>query len=182
MIKLSVVLVTAVAHRSMAGTNKHWWACSKSIYRLGLIMLLVTNELPASQDRIKAVETAFGVELPDDYRNFLARHDGGKINASGIVLSDGRTATISRLYSTRENESYSLLEGLKYHMEFYPDGFRPIGESSNGDKLLIGTKGEYRGKIFYYLHDREAENPIDLAEDIEMIFPSFSEFERNISK
>lgn len=141
----------------------------------------VTDQPPAPRERIEAIERAIGARLPNDYRAFLLRHDGGEVASAPFALADGRASAIGRLYSTRPGESYSLLEGLEYHAEFYPSGLWPIAESGGGDKILIGVAGAYVGQIFYFFHDRESPRPIPEAEDVEFLAQNFERFENAVT-
>lgn len=57
----------------------------------------VTLRDPASPDKIAAVESAYGVQLPKDYRAFLAESDGAILAIGEMVLStDGLMRALER--------------------------------------------------------------------------------------
>lgn len=143
-------------------------------------MLLITDRPPAPPERIAAIERAYGAALPTAFRAFLLRHDGGEADCATLELAGGRSTTVSRFYSTQEGESYSLFEGLDFHDEFFPQHFRPIAETGDGDKFLIATGGTWRGKVFFYYHDRPSPKAIPEAADVELIADDFTAFEHRL--
>lgn len=122
------------------------------------------------------------MELPGDYRRFLLRGDGGVPERGTFSLPEGGASVVNRFLSTRRNQEYSLWERLEYLGEFIPEGFLPIAEDSGSNLVLIGTKGENRGAVFYYYHDRSARNPIPEAEDITRLSDSFAAFADDLRK
>lgn len=55
------------------------------------------------------------------------------------------------------NDSNSIQWYLDTYNDRYPNVMLPIASAGGGDLLLLGLKGEYRSKIYYWDHNFEAE-------------------------
>lgn len=144
-------------------------------------MLTVSNP-PAIEQAVQAVEADVGAELPDDYRQFLLRGDGGVPNRGVFTMPNGGGSIVNRFLSTRRDQEYSLWERFACLDEFLPDGFLPIAEDPGSNLVLLGIKGGSRGSVFYYYHDRPASKPIPEAQDITKLSDSFTEFAEHLRK
>lgn len=138
-------------------------------------MVVVSNP-PAIEQSVQAIEAAVGAELPEDYRRFLLRGDGGVPDRGAFSVPEGGSSVVNRFLSTRRDEDYSLWERLDYLPDFVPDGLLPIAEDPGSNLVLLGVKGAYRGRVFFFYHDRPARRPIAEAEDITPLADSFAAF------
>ena len=109
----------------------------------------------------------FGMELPEEYRRFLCRYNGGETPETSFrmarVSSDlrgffglGAAPADYRLEHCFDEDELSV---------FVSEGIFPIGKNSFGDLLFIGVKGEFLGKILFQYHDR-LKSPITLADSL----------------
>jgi SMI1-KNR4 cell-wall len=95
---------------------------------------------PAGPGAIEGAERALGVELPADYRRFLAEHDGVALhpNKSGadVLHASGELAAVR--------------ERMRDRM---PDELLPIGETGTGDRIVLDA----RGRVHLWEHEFEAD-------------------------
>lgn len=114
--------------------------------------------------RLAAFEVALGVTLPDDYRRFLLAHNGGELVPVELVLPGG-----SEPFSSLAGPLFGLNAGPSPLDEVFEncDGEIPaellaFAEDVGGNLLCIGIRGERRGQIYFWDHERadpEAEEP-----------------------
>jgi hypothetical protein len=123
---------------------------------------------PAAPGAIEEAERALGLELPGDYRSFLAAHDGAGLHPNQAAES---------LYASGE------LAGARERMrDRMPDALLPIGEAGGGDKLALGVTGDRRGRVFAWDHELEAEEGEPAGWDnVRELAPSFDAFYGGLS-
>lgn len=89
---------------------------------------LMTLRGPATNEAIRRAEVAFGIALPEDYRAFLARHDGGE----GAVGA----ASYLRLWPVESLESEHAAYGFR---EFCPL-LIPFGSNGGGTAYAFDAR------------------------------------------
>lgn len=128
--------------------------------------LSITDSAAAISDTdLAAVERRLGVKLPDDYRAFLLRHNGGVPRPDRFRLP--REAAEAGLEWCRVTWFYSVgggpglgrqavdLESLfqTMHESGLPDRLVPIADvddSLEGGALSISVRGTDRGRVYYH--------------------------------
>lgn len=126
---------------------------------------------PASEEAVQALEVRLGVQLPEEYRDFLMLMGNGGVGPYygiySLEESQKKLQRISELYSIRmmepviypkmcdEDWNRAVDSGDRRNRDaVYPyDGILPIG--SQGCTLMTGLvlKGPYRGQVVYYDDD-----------------------------
>jgi hypothetical protein len=113
-----------------------------------------TAELPpASEEALVELEVRLGVELPDDYRRFLARTGGGELD--GNFLPPEADASARYLYSPAPNDDddiYDLLSAARFYAEI-GRAYLPIGEDDGGNVVCLKVAGQDRGSVWFWTHD-----------------------------
>jgi hypothetical protein len=130
-------------------------------------------------------ESAVGHSLPDDYREFLSRcnggHIGGKLWFKGPT-PEGRTADagVHHIGGFREEWYFSLPE----HRECY-DGRIPaelvwIMDDPFGNAICLGLVGQRRGRVYFWDHENEPgddwDGRFDTADNLQLLANSFTDF------
>lgn len=125
----------------------------------------------ATEQEIATFEQEYPIELPDEYREFLKQNNGGRPELDcfkdevinyflGVLDWPGSFDSIQHMISQR-----------------YPVGMLPIASTGGGDLLLLGWKGEFKSKIYYWSHDWEAEGSGEYYFDnVEWIADSLTDF------
>jgi cell wall assembly regulator SMI1 len=119
------------------------------------------NAFPAaSPDEIEKVESELGVELPDDYRSFLQRTNGGDLEDN--FLPPEADAGARYLYSAGPNDDddiFDLVTAATFYSpqspsdaEIDPD-YLPIGEDDGGNVICLKVRGDDRGATYFWAHD-----------------------------
>ena len=137
--------------------------------------LFLNAHQTASYDDILKFENEHNLLLPDEYKEFLEKHNGGIPNNSCFL--DGRV--LNFFFGLFNNPK--LEESIEWHLNMYndryPSSMLPIASAGGGDFILIGIKDEYISKIFYWSHDFEAEESgIQYFENIECVSNNLKDF------
>ena len=133
-------------------------------------------------EKLKEFEQTFGIKLPDDYRSFLLKYNGG-VPEPGIVdfieHGENQSDVVNYLCGIHSGEYWASLE---WYMDMYkgriPAGFIPFGYDPGGNLYLISVEGEHPGKVYFWDHENEAgifdEEPG--LKNMSFISNSFTEF------
>lgn len=95
------------------------------------------------------------VRLPDDYKEFLIKHNGGvpQPNIEPTVKSD-----IQWIYGMVEGPYYaSLFQHLDMFEGRLPSWYIPIANDSGGNLYIMSLYPENHGLIAFWDHESEAE-------------------------
>lgn len=122
---------------------------------------------PVSPERIKQFEQENGFLLPDAYKNFLLRSNGGEPTPDRLIVPGwrGKSTAVNRFFGLEEGGSYDLEASLHNVEDYVPSGFIPIAEDSGGNLLCLGTAGSQAGKVYFWDHeDAQGDDPRNLLE------------------
>lgn len=144
---------------------------------------------PLTEERLSQLEAKLNCRLPDDYRSFLLRYNGGRPNLSRFTLEmdDEEQESIVEWFFAVHDQEYDdpedwepdsgvmppffgqpLEEAWEEFESEQPDsGVLPIARDPCGNLIGIGYAGERVGAVWWY--DHETESFVRLA-------GSFSEF------
>lgn len=119
-------------------------------------------------------EARTGISLPEDYRTFLLRFNGGRPVPDAFDIPDRATRVrLDVLLGINpDNAAVDIEQELNDLEGRLPEGFIPIGRDPGGCPLLLCTLGEERGKLYYwdmdYILDATDEegNTYEIAEGI----------------
>jgi hypothetical protein len=144
---------------------------------------------PAPQDQLEAFEAELGARLPEDYRQFLIRTNGGVIR--GWYRFKGRTprgeiwhAYLHHICGFREELHFSLRFmrscGLSPHSGL-PHSLLAVMDDPGGNAICIGLHGEQRAKVYFWIHDElpdpeEWDGQVETASNVILLADSFTEF------
>jgi len=116
---------------------------------------------PAPPGAIETVEARLEITLPDDYKEFLRRHNGGYVE-SNFFPAGGGCGHVRYLYSAGPNDDEYVddLEGAarRYWPPSRPGdpidpSFLPIGEEDLGNVICLKVGGEDYGAVYFWDHE-----------------------------
>lgn len=119
------------------------------------------------EDKIKALENDYKIQLPNIYRRFLIKYNGGDTPKTEFCLNRIHS-NIEGFYgfaSNRDNYNIDKQRDYLFFDDFINDHFFPIAENAFGDFIVINLSKEKEGEICFYYHDRP-KRYIHLADDL----------------
>lgn len=141
-------------------------------------MKIETNNKPLSLKEITDFESRMSVQLPEKFKRFLLKWNGGSPEPSLFNISSEQGTSVLNMFNGI-GDMYDNLEKVIDIYEFrLPDGFIPIGDDPAGNIICLGINSPYNEKIYYWDHEQESDNPNEmsnmyyLARDIEEFLES----------
>jgi cell wall assembly regulator SMI1 len=122
----------------------------------------------ASATQVADAEAKLQVKLPDDYRAFLMKTNGGYPEPDGFVVAwqpaqapapDWRTSKLSRFYAITEERTSNLLRAnMVTFARRLPAQTIAIAIDAGGNQLLLALGGPLAGKVLFWVKDLEAQD------------------------
>lgn len=129
---------------------------------------------PVTDEDINAFEAEEGVKLPEDYRAFLKKWNGGRPVPDAFVIPDRRGGSLFdvlfRLGS--EKKVSDLREQAHQWHKRLPVSLMPIGADAGGSIIALGVHGEHYGKVYFF----DLFDPQETMAGITEIAPTFQAF------
>jgi hypothetical protein len=160
--------------------------------------ILRRTEPPVPEAEVAAFEAEIGARLPDDYRQFLLRVNGGSIPDWNQyrymgVAPDGRaqSAVVSEVGGLRDEDAFSLRKNRRWHLARpgpppdeetkIPAALLWIMSDPGGNATCLGLTGKHRGVVFQWIHDEPPsegvwDGEVDTAANIWPLAGSFADF------
>jgi len=132
-----------------------------------------------SLQRLEQFEAVLGTTLPDDYRQFLIQHNGGKPTPSVFTISvDEGDAMLHQVYGLHEGSLHTRLDrAYQTYRDRMPRSLIPIADDPGGNAVCLGIHGNERGKIYFWDHEMEAdEDEEPTFENVYLVAESFMVF------
>ena len=140
---------------------------------------LITNKPKIDESRMRLLESRIGCGLPEDYREFLMLHNGGRPIERGFqfVMRNGKhsNSVIDWFLSLHDGEASNLESCLENLEDRIPPDVLPIARDPFGNVVLIGLRGGARGKVYFWDHEEEPDSQPDWS-NIDRIADSFDAF------
>ncbi|MBL9197828.1 SMI1/KNR4 family protein [Xanthomonas fragariae] len=112
----------------------------------------------ASEGDVLSFEEQVGLKLPDDYRSFLLRHNGGRPEKNVLTLNGERWA-LNELYGL--GDAAGLVDSLAACNDVLdgriPRGFVAIGDTPGGDQFLLASQDSDAHGVYIFDHENEPE-------------------------
>jgi hypothetical protein len=143
---------------------------------------------PPSQEEIEAFEAEIGATLPEDYRQFLLRSNGGNVDWHQFKgpTPGGRpwTAVVSHVGGLRDEPDLSLraARGCYQGSELQiPRALLWIMGDPGGNGICLGLTEPYRGRVYFWIHDeqpdpQEWDGEVETAGNVILLANSFTDF------
>lgn len=131
-----------------------------------------------SPEDIRRIESLTGISIPDEYRAFLLKHNGGRPipNTFPIEgLENNPFGDIQVFFGIDDPvESCNVYWNYEVHKGRIPSNLLPIACDDGGDLICVSLFGEDAGALLFW--DRHTEPRQPSYENVYRIAASFSEF------
>jgi hypothetical protein len=129
-------------------------------------------------ERIRRLESELGMSLPDEYKTFLLRHNGGRPipNAFPIEgLANNPFGVIQVFFGVDDPiESCNVDWNYDVHKGRVPSNLLPIATDDGGDLVCLSIFGDDSGAVLFW--DRHSEPAEPSYENVYRIAASFAGF------
>lgn len=135
---------------------------------------------------INMFEKSQNIILPDDYKDFLMKFNGGKPAVRRFETMDGKhTSSLMLLFPITKNFQPNLKSAYnEYNREqIIPSNLLAIGNDPIDNIICISTSGKDVGCVYYWSLDLEEFDEEDFqpsSKNMSLIAKSFTEFIGNL--
>ena len=122
---------------------------------------------PVSGAELAECEKNIDRAIPEPFRSFLLRHNGGKPTPGRFewTSENGRVlgTYVDSFFGVPQQERQTC-DSLIYCAETWvkrdriPSDLFPIAADGGSNLVLLGAKGERKGKVYFWDHNREADD------------------------
>jgi hypothetical protein len=132
------------------------------------------SQASINEEDLQSFETRYGVTLPEDYKQFLLQHNGGKPNVRRYKTRDG-------FITTSFMWAYSLEEMTKDYEtlclgDMIPRNLLPIGLDPGRSRVCISLSGQDQGVVYHWDLDGEHGEIKPTYDHIYPVADSFADF------
>jgi hypothetical protein len=143
--------------------------------------IVEANE-PLDESVLAELEKSLNIELPEFYRNFLLKYNGGRPVPDGFKFKGKTKGSMVDGFFGIHNQKYNnLRDELETYKNRIPYNFFPIARDPGDNLIAIAVSNPNKGSIYFWNHERE--NEIDGSYDFSnviLIADSFDEFLDNL--
>jgi hypothetical protein len=134
----------------------------------------------ASSEAVSGFEAEIGFRLPDAFRAFLLRHNGGVFTGDypTLVVLDLPTVSVGALFGLEMPDSLSLQSWFRRYRDELPPYSLLIGGDPSGAFYLLICHGPDRG-VYFYDHAHELPSSSD-EKNTYMVSSDFNTFARMV--
>jgi cell wall assembly regulator SMI1 len=140
---------------------------------------LTINKPSTDEARVSAFESALGCRLPDDYREFLLRHNGGQPHPASFQFAlrkgPGTSSSVEWFLSLHDGKFSNLEQKRKIYDGRVPRNTVPIATDAFGNVILLGIRGDAQGRVYFWDHEEEPESQPDWS-NVDLLANNFDEF------
>lgn len=148
--------------------------------------VIKSHQEKASHRDIQDLERLLGSPLPDDYRAFLVKHNGGvPTPAVFAFLQDGVQyhGEVRLFFSATGTGPDSIRGILTIYKQRVPAGFLPIAADSCGNLVCLVLEGEQAGKVYFWDHEFECdEDEVADFRNVSLVANSFEAFLKHLDR
>ncbi|MDF7670680.1 SMI1/KNR4 family protein [Orbaceae bacterium ESL0721] len=111
-------------------------------------------------EKIALFEETLGIKIPDTYRDFLKKYNGGQTIDAYFDIN-GESSDIRCFYGFEEQDEYCDFPQVMQYNSFtsaIENGYLPIAEDSFGNYIVIGIGKLNYGKISFWDHEIDTYN------------------------
>jgi cell wall assembly regulator SMI1 len=114
---------------------------------------------PASEADVQRLEQRIGSRLPEAYRAYLLRQDGGRLQDN--------TDAVKEIFGIRDDapDWANLWDKLDVFHGRVPAWLLPVAQDEYGNLFAISLRDSDRGSVWFWDHEEEADEGEPPSED-----------------
>jgi hypothetical protein len=122
-------------------------------------VLMAAPPTQPTQEDLRLLEEELGARLPDDYRAFLIKFNGGRPEPNWFPMQGelGVGGVDLFLGIRRPGEWDDLLTAKRRLLERMPPHMLPIAHAECGNLICLSLGGSDSGSVYYWDHELEAD-------------------------
>jgi hypothetical protein len=133
---------------------------------------------PLTDARIAMLERQLGVRLPESYRSFLLRYNGGRPEPDFFPIRGFDRAAFGGVDYffglDRSIRSNSIDWNYRMYLGRIPTEFLPVAGDASGNVICLSLAGVNRDAVYFWDHDNEYSPPG--YDNVHFVADSFSKF------
>lgn len=129
-----------------------------------MALQIVESQVPITLERLNAVEARIGARLPEQYRSFLLKYNGGRPVPSGFAYThptgsyaDSLVDWFLAIYDGPNDNWESYYRIYKIDAKRLPDELIPIAHDPFGNLVCISVGREDYGTVCFWDHVHESD-------------------------
>lgn len=138
----------------------------------------IQNEFdPITEQDLLSFEKGIDLKLPEDYKEFIIRNNGGYPTLTKFLFTDTRgnpsESLVDYFFPVGTDFMYNVgaLYDFMKSEDRLPNGMLPIAYDPFGNMVCISLSGEAHGSVYFWDHELEFEE-----NNLSIIANSFSDF------
>ena len=141
---------------------------------------------PVSETGIAKVEAVIGKKLPEQYKTFLLKYNGGAPFPSAFKIQWKSEQDWAEGYDFSTLEYFLALDPgsdadfMAYYEDFdgrIPSDTIAIGFAPGGNLVLLGVEASNKGKVYIWMHSYETDEDDETDySNVGLVVNSFEEF------
>lgn len=142
--------------------------------------ILDSKDMVSEQELVN-VEKQLNIKLPDSYRDFLKKYNGGYPQPDGFDFASGDDgSSVDKFLEISDSKNASLMTFFNKYKNRIPKNYVPIAIDPGGNLILIGVNGE-KAEVYFWDHENEVDDgDVPGMENMHLIALSFYDFINNL--
>jgi cell wall assembly regulator SMI1 len=135
-----------------------------------------------SEKALVAFEKKVGTQLPNDYRDFLRRVNGGILVKEMVfpIKGEESDSVIDGFYTLAKSsdEFETIADALETFVleKRMPAWFLPVAADVFGNQICLSLAEADFGTVYFWNHEQEPETVTEQFDNVHLVSPSFREF------
>lgn len=116
-----------------------------------------SNEV-LTESVIQDFERINGVQLPQQYREFLLKYNGGYPKPYYFTISKEQGIGMVNIFYGIGEMYDNLDKKIDIFDDIFDAGFIPIADDSGGNQICLGLTEMHFGNVYFWIHDEDPED------------------------
>lgn len=131
---------------------------------------------PASEEELVNAERELGIQIPVEYRGFLAQRNGAEPDALYAIPGSDEDPGLTGFLGVGAYDDRALVRTRLDYRDRVPGSMLPIAEAEGGNLVCIAMDGPQAG-VYVWKHEEEAEEgEPPTSDNLYLLANSFGEY------